>query len=219
MPQASILEIERPPLDRPHRPLSRPQIAGERGTGERERSANAATPVIGPGRLYLIERGGGDLDLTSAEREALAGANIIVYERSLASLVAAILPLGAYAEPGPEPSTPVFARCLKFALDGWSVVQLMERRPPAERARWVEDAAEQLASAGVSSDTPVQMLVDAACGGPADIATQLRSVHVVLEDRGLAHGLDMGGLIMVLGPIAKGPAPQIYAFAANGLAG
>jgi len=218
MPQASIPEIERPPLDRPRRPLSRPPIIGER-----ERSANPATPVKGPGRLYLIERCGGDLGLTSAEQEALAGANIIVYERSLASLVAAILPLGAYAEPaaeaGPEPSTPVFERCLKFALDGWSVVQLMERRPPAERVRWIEDAAEQLASAGVSSDTPVQVLVDAACGGPANIATRLRSAHAVIDERGLPNGPNGGGLMLVLGPIAPGPAPQVYAFAANGLAG
>jgi hypothetical protein len=28
-----------------------------------------------------------------------------------------------------------------------------------------------------------------------------------------------GGLIMVLGPFAPGPAPEVHAFAANGLAG
>jgi hypothetical protein len=170
MPQASILHLERPPLGRPRRALSRRPSAPARG-----RAANAAAPVAGPGRLYLIERCGGGLGLTAAEQEALVG--------------------------------------------GWSVVQLMERRPPAERARWIQDAAEQLVTAGVSSDIPVLVLVDAACGGPLTIETQLRSAHAVIDERGLADGAIMGGLMMVLGPIAAGPAPQVYAFAANGLAG
>ena len=174
MPQASIIDLERPPLERPRRPLSpRPRA------GEREQPARAAAPVAGPGRLYLIERCGGELGLTAAEQAALVSANIIVYERSLAQLVAAVLPLGAYAEPAPEAEQrsdgPVFERCLKFALDGWSVVQLMERRPRAERAQWTRDAAMQLVSAGVSGDIPVLVLVDATCGGPLKIETRLHS--------------------------------------------
>jgi siroheme synthase len=213
MPQASILDLERPPLDRPRRPLSRlPSPV------TRVQSANATAPAAGPGRLYLIERCGGELGLTAAEREALVSANIIVYERSLAQLVAAVLPLGAYAEPAPEAKqtseAPVFERCLNFALDGWSVVQLMERRPRAGRARWIRDAAAQLVSAGISGDTPVLVLVDATCGGPVSIETRLRSAHAVIEEHG-----SPGGLMMVLGPIVPGPTPQVYAFAANGLAG
>src|SRR5712691_6673119 len=112
MPQASILDLERPALDRPRRPLSqRP------GAAKREQPANATAPAAGPGRLYLIERCGGEVGLTSAEQAALVSANIIVYERSLAALVAAVLPLGAYAEPAPElgqaQEGPVFERCLK----------------------------------------------------------------------------------------------------------
>jgi hypothetical protein len=214
MPQASVLDLELPPLDRP-----RPAVSRRPGAGRSEHKANTAAPATGSGRLYLIERCGGDLGLTSAEQEALTGANIIVYERSLAPLVAAVLPLGAYVEPAPAAGQaqagPVFARCLKFALDGWSVVQLIERRPAGERARWTREAAEQLVCAGVSSDTPVLVLVDAACGAPSRIETRLGSVRRVIDDRGLTGG----GMMMVLGPIAPGPAPQIYAFAANGLAG
>jgi hypothetical protein len=213
MPQASILDLERPPRGQPHRALSgRP---GARGT---DRPANATAPAAGSGRLYLIERCGGELGLTAAEQEALVGANIIVYERPLAALVAAVLPLGGYAEPAPAagtaPDTPVFERCLKFALDGWSVVQLMERRPRAQRAKWIEEATAQLVTAGVSSDIAVLVRVDAACGGPLTIETQLRSAHAVIAERGLPDGL-----MLVLGPIGPGPAPQVYAFAANGLAG
>jgi hypothetical protein len=218
MPQAAILDLELPPLGRPRRALSRLASAGERG-----HPVTAAAPVAGPGRLYLIERCGGDLGLTAAEQQALVCANIIVYERPLASLVAAVLPLGGYAEPAPEAEQaqdrPVFERCLKFALDGWSVVQLMERRPPAERARRIEAAAEQLVSAGLSIDLPVRVLVDAACGGPLTIETQLGSAHAVIADRLLPDGVMTGGLMLVLGPIAAGPAPQVYAFAASGLAG
>jgi hypothetical protein len=218
MPQASILDLERPPLGRARRALSRRPSAGGR-----DRPANAVAPAAGPGRLYLIECCGGELGLTAAEQEALVGANIVVYERPLAALVAAVLPLGGYAEPAPDagqpPDSPVFERCLKFALDGWSVVQLMQRRPGAERAKWIEEAAAQLVSAGVSSDIPVLVRVDAACGGPLTIETQLRSAHAVIADQGLAGGVEMGGLMLVLGPSAAGPAPQVYAFAANGLAG
>jgi siroheme synthase len=215
MPQASILDLEQPPLDRPRRPSSRRPGAGGRGN-----PANATAPAAALGRLYLIERCGGELGLTAAEQAALVSANIIVYERSLAGLVAAVLPLGAYAEPAPEAEqtsagqAPVFERCLKFALDGWSVVQLMERRPRVERARWPRDAAEQLVSAGVSGDIPVLVLVDAACGGPLKIETRLHSAQAIIDQHGLP-----GGLMMVLGPIVPGPAPPVYAFAANGLAG
>ena len=135
-----------------------------------------------------------------------------------ADLVVICAPLGAYAEPAPEAEQasdgPVFERCLKFALDGWSVVQLMERRAPAEHARWTRDAAVQLVSAGLSGDIPVLVLVDATCGGPLKIETRLHSAQAIIDEHGLP-----GGLMMVLGPIVPGPAPQVYAFAANGLAG
>jgi hypothetical protein len=214
MPQVSVLDLELPPLDRQRRAwTSRPRAS------EAERPANPPAPVAGPGRLYLIERCGGELGLTDAEHAAIAGANIIVYERPLADLVAAELPLGAYAEPAPAAGQasagPVFERCLKFALDGWSVVQLMERRPGADRARWIGDAVEQLAAAGVSGATPVLVLADTACGEPLSIETTLCSAEAVIDGRGIAAG----GLMMALGPIIPGPAPQVYAFAANGLAG
>jgi len=44
--------------------------------------------------------------------------------------------------------------------------------------------------------------------------SRLHSAHAVIDEGGLP-----GGVMMVLGPIVPGPAPQVYAFAANGLAG
>src|SRR5712691_5188874 len=103
----AIIDLGRLPLDRPRLASSRLPSAGAG-----ERPADASAPVAGPGRLHLIERCGGEWGLTAAEQEALVFANIIVYERSLASLVGAVLPLGGYAEPAPEaghaPDRPVF---------------------------------------------------------------------------------------------------------------
>ena len=65
----------------------------------------------------------------------------------------------------------------------------------------------------------MQVVVDAACGGPLEIETQLGAAHTAIAGRGPPGGMTTGGVMMVLGPIAAGPAPQVYAFAANGLAG
>jgi hypothetical protein len=171
-----------------------------------------------PGRLHLIECRGAAAGLTVAERQALASANVIVYERALDALVGALLPLGGYAEPAPQAETtrdrPIFERCLKFAFDGWKVVQLMQQRPSSERASWLQDAAEQLARAGVSLDTPVQVLVDTPDGVPVNIETELRSASAAIADRD-----EPNGVMLVLGAIAAGLPPHTDAFAANGLAG
>ena len=201
MPQASILELETPPLDQ----------------GEKRRSTNTTSTSVGSGRLCLIELCGGGLDLNSTERQALGSADIIVYERPLAALIEAVLPPGLYAEPaaaGHMADKPIFARCLRFALDGWNVVQLIEPRATAARAKWMQDAAEQLVAAGVPADVCVLVLVDMACGGPLSIKTPLRAAHTVIADRGLTSGL-----MLVFGPIAAGPAPPVHTFTANGLAG
>ncbi len=210
MPHASILELERPPLDRA--PAASPPRPG------------AGYRPAKTGRLSLIELCAGELGLTLAERQALISADLIVYERPLAAPVASVLPFGLYAEPAPAtlPSAgkPIFERCLRFALEGWNVVQLIEPRPAAARAGWIQEVAGQLVAAGVSSDMPVSMLVDAACGRPLRIETHLRAAHSAIADQGGQDGQGVrGGLTMVLGPIAAGPAPQAYAFAANGLAG
>jgi hypothetical protein len=172
----------------------------------------------GPGSLALIELCGDGSELAPAERQALLAAHIIIYERSLAQLVAGVLPMGGYAEPAPavaqSSDQPIFKRCLHFALDGWNVVQLMARRPRTAGAAWLPDAAAQLARAGVSGNSAVSLRIEPGCGGPLNIETPLHAAQSALDDRGL-HG----GLIVALGPIAGGPAPQVYSFSANGLAG
>jgi hypothetical protein len=88
---------------------------------------------LGAGRVWLIEpptTGG----LSARASGALAGADVILYDRVFAPIVADLLPAGSYAEPlsaelengAPEIST----RARQLAADGWCVVQLV---PPCQQ--------------------------------------------------------------------------------------
>ena len=92
----------------------------------------AAGPTVRPGEIWLVEQAA-DADITPLDYDAIASANVILYDRALEALVADILPLGRYAEPlpaggqGAEPA--ISSRALRFAEDGWRVVQIVEARP------------------------------------------------------------------------------------------
>src|SRR5436305_12132293 len=90
-----------------------------------------------PGQIWVVEHSAG-MPLSPLDRAVLAAANVVLYDRALASLIAQLLPLGAYAEPlpGVEPATgpAITPRALDFAAEGWSVVQLVAAGP-AWRAR------------------------------------------------------------------------------------
>ena len=91
----------------------------------------AAGPAVRPGEIWLVEQAA-DADLTLLDRDAVAGANVILYDRALQALVAEILPLGTYAEPLPRgeqsAASAISPRALQFAADGWRVVQIVETR-------------------------------------------------------------------------------------------
>lgn len=92
----------------------------------------AAAPAVRPGEIWLVEQAA-DADLAPLDHDAIASANVILYDRGLEALVAEILPLGAYAEPLPAgergAGRAISPRALRFAEDGWSVVQIVEARP------------------------------------------------------------------------------------------
>ena len=82
-----------------------------------------------PGEYWLIEQAGEEL--SSLDRSALGGADIVIYDPPLAALVAQVLPIGRYAEPlsdNGEPQPAVSPRALRFAGEGWRVAQLLEAR-------------------------------------------------------------------------------------------
>jgi hypothetical protein len=122
---------------------------------------------IAPGQLWLVEVSPEALELPSFEHRAFVSANVVIYDRVLSPLVAAALPLGNYAEPATarshaaEKST--FDRCLRFALDGWSVIRLVKGDLAASaRSGRLLRITEQLLADGISPNLPVQLLTAAA---------------------------------------------------------
>jgi hypothetical protein len=86
-------------------------------------------PTIEPGQIWVVECEAASLSTFHAE--LLTRANVVLYERVLLAAVAEVLPIGVYAEPLPATAAtgPAIARrALEFAADGWSVLQLVERR-------------------------------------------------------------------------------------------
>src|SRR5579864_4460080 len=89
-------------------------------------------PTLGPSQLWVIEQTPATA-LSELDRDALTSANVVIYDRPLARIVAELLPLGGYAEPlsfsCQAAGRALSPRALQFAADGWSVVQLVERSP------------------------------------------------------------------------------------------
>src|SRR5262245_31036218 len=99
MPYASVAELE--PLPRLDAPVAR---HAPRPT-EPQRYADAAPTFGVAGGLSLIEISAEFMPASPVVQRALNAANVVVYDRALNSLVAALLPLGAYAEPA-SPAVP-----------------------------------------------------------------------------------------------------------------
>src|SRR5947207_6693121 len=89
-------------------------------------------PTPRPSQLWVIEQAPATT-LSGLDREALTSANVVIYDRALASMVADVLPLGGYAEPlsfsCQAAGRALSPRALQFAADGFSVVQLVEASP------------------------------------------------------------------------------------------
>jgi len=114
----------------------------------------AAGPAVRPGEIWLVEQAI-DADLAAFDHAAVISANVILYDRALEALIAEVLPLGTYAEPLPssaqEPGSAISSRALRFAEDGWRVVQIVEARPG--RSEPVQPGAATLGTPRRSGDT------------------------------------------------------------------
>src|SRR5438067_2495772 len=160
-------------------------------------------PGVLPGQIWVVEHDPG-MPLPPRHRAVLIAANVVLYDRALASLIAQQLPLGAYAEPlpGVEPATgpAITPRALDFATEGWSVVQLVASGP-AWRARL---AALPSALLRAHRDGAREREFDAGHNKFAEVIREFG---------------DYERLTLVFGPLA-GPRPApAHAFTANGLAG
>jgi hypothetical protein len=107
-------------------------------------------PTIEPGEIRLVECD--PASLSPAHACLLRQANVVLYERALGAALAETLPTGLYAEPIPATTTaaPVIsARARHFAADGWSVLQLIERRDGREQLAQLAAAYPDRSAGGV----------------------------------------------------------------------
>ena len=165
-------------------------------------------PILKPSQLWVIEQAPATA-LSGLDRDALTSANVVIYDRALASVVAELLPLGGYAEPlsfsCQAAGRALSPRALQFAADGFSVVQLVEASP-CWRER-LHQAPSELSRIGD--------------GGPATV----RLIAKQGAERYQELGADLGDIdqdnpmTVIFGPIAARGTAQLYPFTANGLAG
>src|SRR5919112_3725632 len=102
----------------------------------------SGTQAVRPGEIWIIEQSP-ETGFASFDRDALNVANVVLYDRVLASLVADNLPLGTYAEPlSPvlqKAESVISPRAQRFAQEGWSVVQIV-----AAQSGWRERACDSV---------------------------------------------------------------------------
>jgi siroheme synthase len=170
---------------------------------------------VDPSQIWLIEHDP-SAALCALDRAVLTRANVVLYDRALAALVAQALPIGAYAEPLPATSAaagPAIApRALDFAGEGWSVVQLVAAGP-AWRAR-LPILPPALLRAHRSGALPVRVIVKTAGDRHHEWDASLDEFAELVRETGNDEPLTL-----VFGPFASRHPAQPHAFTANGLAG
>src|SRR5947209_14435891 len=181
----------------------------------RENGPSPHLPSVDPGQIWLIEHDSATA-LGALDRAVLTHANVVLYDRTLAPLVAEVLPIGAYAEPlsaatvaaGPA----VAPRALDFAAEGWSVVQLVAAGP-TWRAR-LPIVPPALLRAHRDGALPVRVITKGVAGGHHEWDASLDDIAGLLRGSG-----DDDLLTLVFGPVALRHPAHAHAFTANGLAG
>jgi hypothetical protein len=177
-----------------------------------------AFPDIEPGQLWLIELPAAKAMPSETLRRTLAQANVVIYDRSLAAAIAALLPIGGYAEPAAAVEggvDPAAERCVRFAQDGWSVARLLSPHPPRrQRGEQVRRLAAALDAAKIPAALRVTVWAETPDGAVEAVETRLGD----LPEAVLAQPRDTR-LTIVIAALDSGAAARLHAVAANGLAG
>jgi hypothetical protein len=203
-------------------PLSRTTIGHARPAsptpGPLTLVAPPAFPDIEPGQLWLIELPAAKTLPNETLRRTLARANVVIYDRSLAAVTAALLPIGGYAEPAAVTEgsiDPSAERCVRFAREGWSVVRLLPARlPQRQRGEQISRLAAALDTAKISAALPVTVWAETPDGVAEPVDMRLgdlpSAVHAQPRDTRLT---------IVIAALDSGAAARLHAVAVNGLAG
>jgi hypothetical protein len=178
-------------------------------------------PTIEPGQIWLVECE--SASLSGFHAGLLTRANVVLYDRALSALVAEALPTGAYAEPLPAIGSagPVITpRTLQFAADGWSVLQMVERRPGWRRL--LRSISEELNRPGGGKSPLLAIGTITASRYRPRQYRQWRDIPVDLAIVAAELGSDEL-LSLIFAPSGASPSPrpptQGQVFTANGLAG
>jgi hypothetical protein len=175
-------------------------------------------PEIQPGQLWLIELPAANGEPSPALRRAIDQANVVIYDRSTADIVARSLPLGSYAEPAAdadETSDLAAARAVRFAGDGWSVARLFPARPTQrERIARVRRLVNELAATKAPGDIAVTVFGELNDGVCEPTETQLDRLDLVV----VTYPRDAQLTIVIKALVSVSPA-RLHAVAGNGLAG
>ncbi len=177
-------------------------------------------PVMRPGQLWIVELSATAPETSPLEYRALGAANVVIYDRTLASTVARLLPLGGYAEPaasGDGQSGAGSERCVRFVRDGWSVARLIYPGPQSGRERL--DTIRQLSYhllTDMPADLPVQIFVSAGRGRYERNETQLCRLDAII---GAYASERSSTFTIVLDVTDTGGASRFSIASANGLAG
>jgi len=192
-------------------------ISTGRVSGHLRPNPPATFPDIGPGQLWLIEAPADGAPSALLHR-VLDRVNVVIYDRSLADIVARSLPLGGYAEPAArtdETNDPAAARAVRFACDGWSVARLVPARPTQrERIVRVRRLIEELAATKAAAETAVTVRGELADGVCEPTETRLSRLDQVV----VTYPRD-AQLTTVIRGINGHAAARLQAVAGNGLAG
>jgi len=169
-----------------------------------------------PGQIWLIERPA-SRGLSALDRGVLRRADVVLYDRALAPLIADLPLVGSYAEVLPaeveEGASAISARALKLASEGWSIVQLVQ--PCHQWRRRLRGIAEELGRLSLTRNLAIRLIAKTATDPfqiqKARLCDLQELVDLAGEDEPLA---------VIVGPLADGASASAYAFtAANGLAG
>lgn len=172
-------------------------------------------PTPGPSQLWVIEQMP-QTALSALDRDAVTHANVVIYDRALARVVADALPLGGYAEPlsfaCQAAGRALSPRALRFAADGWSVVQLVEASP-CWRER-LHQAPRELSQVSDGGNAPVLLIAKHGAERYKEMSADLARLAGLVDDFDQDHPMTV-----IFGPITARNTAQLYPFTANGLAG
>jgi len=162
----------------------------------------AGRPVLSrpAGRFWLIEALPGQ-SLRARDCQALAAADVLIYDSILGPALEAALP-GAYAETaGSEEAA--LARCVRLVRDGWSVARLADASLDfGARCRRLRRLAESMLAAELAPGFPGDAAID-------DASLAVSAAGELLRD---------GPLTIAFGDLDM-PGPLLLPGVPNGLAG